>query len=215
MSQWREPEALAAATEQSTYQFCRGGVRYRRAEAEDDASLKALLRENAMDSWVKMTLEREPRYAAGENILGVSTTVIAEEEHVPCKTIGMYSHTLMPVHMNGKAIELGYLGELRVNVHNRNKIRLLKMGYDSVKGLTEKQLYPYCFTSVARDNPKARRLLEAGLRGLPLYRPQGEYETFALSTQYSLARHSRNPLQHRRGRFVACDRAPLRRDRGR
>jgi hypothetical protein len=169
-----------------------GGVIYQIAQAEDDAKLKALLRENDMDAWVQMTLEREPSFFKGENLWGEGIAVIAKQP--PHTTVGMYSYALMPVHLNGKAVSLGYLGGLRVNPKYRHRIRILKNGYDSIKSLTSHNP-PFMFTTIVSENQAARRLLEAGLKGMPIYQPLGELESLGISTKLGKSKGLLQPAE--------------------
>jgi len=157
---------------------------FRLATIADDAEIRALLRENDMDSWVNLAFEREPSFFAGESLLGASTAVIAldkEGQHTP---IGMYTCDLLPVHINGQVSFAGYLGGLRVNQKYRGRIRILKDGFASIPHLVTNQEKMSCwFTSVAQGNSKARRILEAGLKNMPIYRLAGSIETLAFSTR--------------------------------
>ena len=148
---------------------------YTLATEQDDAVLRELLRDNAMPSWVSMTMEREPSYFAGVNRFGLDRAVIARQGVVP---VGMYSCAEHPVHLNGMATELGYLGGLRIPVSQRHRLALLREGCASMRALTRPQLW---YTSIASENLVARRLLEANLRGMPQYRPVNELVTLAFS----------------------------------
>lgn len=160
------------------------GVIFRTATLADDALLKATLRDNAMDSWVRLSFAREPSYFDGESLMGKSYAVLAYEENQPDLPVGMYSAAFLPVHLNGIAEQLGYLGGLRVNQHYRHKIRILKGGFASIPHLIPNLSHAsFWFTSVASENTPARRLLEAGLQGMPSYRPIGEMETLAMNTR--------------------------------
>jgi hypothetical protein len=160
------------------------GVVFRTAKPSDDALLKTTLRENAMDSWVRLSFAREPSYFDGESLIGKSYAVLAYEENQPDLTVGMYSAAFLPVHLNGVAEQIGYLGGLRVNQHYRHKIHILKGGFASIPHLIPQQnTVPFWFTSVASENTPARRLLESGLKGMPSYRPVGEMETLAMNTR--------------------------------
>jgi len=157
---------------------------FRLATEADDGVLRAMLRENGMptplrsgaQSHVEMTMEREPSFFAGKSIFGRDWAVIAEDKG---EVIGMYTASVMPVHLNGTPTQLGYLGGLRVNPHHRRRIRYLREGYASI-GRFAPAGVPWWFTVVAAENEGARRLLEAGVPGLPPYHPQGDYVTFAL-----------------------------------
>ena len=165
-----------------TYQF--GGVLFRKALTGDNERLKATLRDNAMDSWVRLSFEREPSYFDGVDLMGKSCTVMACDENQLNSTVGMYFCEYLPVHVNGASDNVGYLGGLRVNQQHRHKVRILKSGFSSIPHLVPVQgAAPFWFTSVASENTPARRLLEAGLKGMPIYRPLGEMETLAFNTR--------------------------------
>jgi hypothetical protein len=144
---------------------------FRVATAADDAVVRALLRETAMPSWADMAIEREPSFF-GPN----DWAVIAEDDG---DVIGIYTASVLPAHVDGSPSRLGYLGGLRVRVPHRRRIRFLREGYASVPALARENV-PWWFTTIGAENIVARRLLEAGVRGLPEYHFRGEYETFAL-----------------------------------
>jgi hypothetical protein len=161
-----------------------GGVILRRALPADDDHLRAILRENQMDSWVQLAVEREPSYFDGESLMGESYTVIGCDEHNLELIAGMYSCSFLPVHVNRVSEFIGYLGELRINRNYRHKVRLLKGGFVSIRFLVpERSTLPFWFTSISSDNTNARRLLEGGLKGMPIYRPSGEMETLVFNTR--------------------------------
>ncbi|HEV2722803.1 MAG TPA: hypothetical protein VG323_22450 [Thermoanaerobaculia bacterium] len=141
---------------------------FRIATPADDATVRALLRDTAMPSWADMAIEREPS--------SYDWAVIAEENG---DVIGTYIASVIPAHVDGRPQRLGYLGGLRVRPQHRRRIRHLRDGYASVPALARERV-PWWFTTIGADNDNARRLLEAGLRGLPQYHFRGEYITFAL-----------------------------------
>lgn len=148
------------------------------ANSGDDATLRALLRDNAMPSWVAMSVEREPSYFEGAGRYGRDWAVIAREGSTP---LGMYACSEQNVHLNGVPVELGYLGSLRVSQSHRHKLRILREGFASV-GKFSKALAPALwYTAIATENHRARRLLEANLPGMPRYQYTNEMVTLALS----------------------------------
>jgi hypothetical protein len=151
---------------------------FRLASEADDALIRSILRQYGMPTWVEMAVEREPSFFAGKNISGVDWAVIAEEEG---RVVGMYTAAIMPVYVNGRPEQLGYLGGLRVTPDHRHRIRYLRDGYASIGPLAPATgSLPWWFTVVAAENHAARRLLEAGVPGLPRYQFQGEHSTFGL-----------------------------------
>jgi signal transduction histidine kinase len=151
---------------------------FRVATEADDALLRSILRDNGMPTWVEMAIQREPSFFSATDLFGRDWAVIAEEGG---DVIGMYTAAVVPVHVDGQPERIGYLGGLRVRPAYRRRIRHLREGYDSIRPLAPSAgTRPGWFTVVAAENENARRLLEAGVRGLPAYHPQGDYVTFAL-----------------------------------
>ena len=167
----------------ATAQVSYGDVVYRLADRSSDELLRSLLRENDMQSWVSLSFQREPDYFLGEGLMGDSYSVLVHHQHRPDKAMGMYSFSYLPVKLDGQGEILGYLGSLRVGEAYRNNLRYLKQGYDSIRKLVPDQgSRKSWFTSIAIGNRQARRLLEAGLKGLPKYTPLGTLLTIAIST---------------------------------
>lgn len=160
-----------------------GEIVYRRADLADDSALKQILRETSMDAWVRLSQEHEPSYFASTELFGQRQAIIATKQDVTGALVGMCSSVDMPVHVNGHAAMAGYLGELRVMPAFRNKLRIVQSGFTSVQHINDpQQQLRYWFTSIAKENQAARRLLEAKLKGMPIYQLQGEMVTYALST---------------------------------
>lgn len=178
---------LAMQSARRPERFDAGGVTYRKAGPDDDSVIRALLRSNDMESWVRMSIEREPSYFDGESLLGDSTTVIACKLDMSQQVVGMYSMAIQQTHVNGAATETAYLGALRVNPEFRHRLRILKNGFDSARALSGIDALPV-FTSLASENVVARRLLEANLRGMPCYTHVGDLDSMGFATRQGRAR---------------------------
>jgi hypothetical protein len=153
---------------------------FRLATDADDALIRSILRDNGVPTWVEMTVEHEPSFFASKNMFGREWAVLAEESS---DVVGMYTAAILPVHVNGRPEQLGYLGGLRVGAKHRRRIRHLREGYASIRPLAPVAgTLPWWFTVVAAENTAAKRLLESGVPGLPAYYLQGEYATFGLPT---------------------------------
>jgi hypothetical protein len=160
---------------------------FRLATEDDDALIRSLLRENPMPAWVDMAIEREPSFFAGKDVFGDDWAVIAEDNG---DVVGMYTASVLPVHVDSRPERLGYLGGLRVNPGYRRRIRYLRDGYASIRTLAPVTAsLPWWFTVVASENTTARRLLESGVAGLPAYHFQGDYITFAVATSQGKRRN--------------------------
>ncbi|MDD2830363.1 MAG: hypothetical protein PHW18_12380 [Sulfuricurvum sp.] len=155
---------------------------YRLATPKDDTTLKRLLHENPMKSWVNISTEREPSYFDGASLMGETYALIAHDAIVEENIIGMYSCSYLPVHIDGNPEMIGYFGGLRVVSEFRHKIHYIKHGFEALKKIVPlRGSVPFYFTSIASENTIARRLLEANMSGMPCYSPVGEMTTMIFS----------------------------------
>lgn len=139
------------------------GIEYGFATPADDAGLRALLRETPMGGTIRLTLEREPSFF--ESVFREGTrhyTICAREEG---RIVAMASRTVWPT-------GVGYLHQLRIAPSHRHLTRaFLRIGFQMLRDTCLADETPYDVTTIVSDNRVARRLLEAGLPGLPTYRP--------------------------------------------
>lgn len=156
------------------------GLLYTPADTGDDADLRALLREQPMDGWVSLTLEREPDYFSAAALEGdIHQSVIVREARSG-EAVGMYSRSVDDAFLNGRSGRLGYLGQLRVVPRYRRRIRHLRDGFAALRQLFHDPVEtPFYLTSIVEDNRAARRVLAANLPGLPTYRAHSAFLTLA------------------------------------
>lgn len=168
-------------------------MRFKLATRDDDAALRHILRMEALPGLISLATTREPNYFAAGDQLGREQAVIAYEgpqagEHAAAaldsKAVGMCYWREHSVHVNGRSRTAHYLGGLRVLPSHQRRLSILKGGFAAVRqhGPQAPALW---YTSIAVENANARRLLEAGLKGLPRYLPLGRVVTLAIPT----ARH--------------------------
>jgi len=154
---------------------------FRIATRADEGVIKALLHEHPMDSWVSISMEREPSYFQGASLMGETYTLISEERD---EVVGMYACSYLSVHINKKMATIGYLGAMRVREPFRHKIRYLKEGFDAIATMIPQQAsVPFYLTSIATENLSARRLLESNQKGMPTYMPRGEMSSLVFSVR--------------------------------
>ncbi|AWH87837.1 N-acetyltransferase [Limnobaculum parvum] len=153
-------------------------MHFHTASPSHNASLLQLLEENAMQGAIDMVMTRRPDYFSNLHYFGKEYPVLAEERD---RIVGMCQLTKHKGFINGQPQQLGYLNSLRISHGYRNRIRVLKSGFDYLK----QHLSPpqYCYTSIASDNTTARKLLEKENSGLPRYHFLGELNTLAISTR--------------------------------
>lgn len=156
-------------------------IDYRVASPADEQRLAAMLRDAPMDGWVRMQLLREPSYFAADALYGKAVTILAQSGE---ETAGMCRLQFLPVWVNGKSVEAGYLAGLRVAARFRHRLSLLRKGFTTLRAACyPEEAQPICFTSIASDNIQALRLLEANLARMPVYSPLAPIQTLAISTR--------------------------------
>lgn len=163
----------------------RGAHAFEVAGAGDDAELRALLRDNPIGGWLRLSLEREPDVFATAGLYDRHAIVIAREARSG-RAVGLCEYAVRRMYVDGAVHCVPYLGALRVDARDRHRIALLRQGFETVRTrLRHAADYPAALTSISAGNTVARRVLCAGLAGLPRYLPAGDLTTLALATRGS------------------------------
>jgi hypothetical protein len=156
-----------------------GGIVVEPAVPEDDPGLRRLLRDNPMDGEIRVSFEREPSAFLAAAVKGEPNhTVVAR--HPRQGIVGMGSRSVWNVFVDGEPRRLGYLSQLRVDRAFRGRKRLLVEGYALLRESRRADELSFDLVSVVADNEVARRLLGAGLPGLPAHREIEEIATLIL-----------------------------------
>ena len=150
-------------------------VRFLIADRSHDAGIRRLLRETPMGGRdMSVSLQCEPSYFDAVAAEGDHHAIIAiDAGEVVC--VGGVS--IRERYYNGRLARVGYLGHLRLAASHAGRTDVLRRGYAVLRDLRVSLRPDACFTCIAADNVRARRLLERGIRGLPRYRPAGELAT--------------------------------------
>jgi hypothetical protein len=149
------------------------------ASTDDDADVRALLRRMVMPGAVSVAFTREPDYFAGEGLAGAHDRTIVHRHEGRLEGVARLSTNTL--HRSGRAARLGYLGELRIAPDASHGAQILRDGYACLHEYVQEEALDACFTSIATDNRRARRVLEHGRRfGLPAYRPLADLVTVLL-----------------------------------
>lgn len=145
----------------------------------DDAALLALMRETPMAGSVSLAFAREPSFFHAARVEGRTTTIAAREPSG--RAVAVFSRSVRSCWVAGEPRQLAYLSALRIAPEYRARRGLLRIGFSLVRELHEADpdVLPYAITTVVSDNAPAKRLLEAGLPGLPHYLPRDELVTLA------------------------------------
>jgi hypothetical protein len=161
-------------------------TRFAVAMESDDAAIRGLLRNNPMRGAIDLTFEREPHYFRGVNLAGgVDQTIVAFRDS---QLVCMGRCSRRECWVDGKARQAGYLAELRLDQSVRSQSRIVRDGYQFFHDLECDEPADVYFTSIAADNERARRFLEAGTRGMPRYRFLAELDTLLIAVPRRAAR---------------------------
>lgn len=148
-------------------------MRFELARASDEPALRRLLRETPMGRDIRLTLEREPCVEFANDIEGDATEVLVARAAGSELPVGMAARTVLTSFVNGAPTRVGYLGQLRIRREYRRP-RVLQRGYAALRSLLADSGVSLNVTTIVSDNISARRVLEAGLPGLPTYRYLGD-----------------------------------------
>lgn len=142
------------------------------------------MHETPMDGSVQLAFARDPSFFHAAAVEGDTQTVLAREPDG--RVVALFSRSVRPCWVSGAVRPLSYLSALRIAPEYRARRTLLQTGFRWVRQLRDESLQdlalPYAITTIISDNAPARRLLEANLPGLPLYRPRQEMITLAAPT---------------------------------
>jgi hypothetical protein len=145
------------------------------ATPDDDAEIRGLLGRVPMDGAVRMGFTREPSYFAYPDPAGTDERTLLARLNGRLVCLGSLSER--EVWFDGKITRVGYLAGLRMEADVRGAPRILREGYRRFAGHARESAAEIWFTSIASDNPRARRVLESHRLGLPWYSRIGELET--------------------------------------
>ena len=160
------------------------------ATQADEAAIRRLLRENPMPGAVSLTFEREPHYFRGADVAFAQDQSIVAWSEGRLVCMGRCSRRTCWV--DGRAARVAYLAELRLDAAARGQFALVRDGYRYFHDLRPDGDAELCFTSIGSDNERARRLLERGARGMPIY----SYLSDLVTLLIAVPRSPRKPNFH-------------------
>lgn len=152
-------------------------IRFEVAGPAHDPGLRQVLRENPMEGRVTLTLEREPHFFWGAALEGEVHSTMAVVEPAG-SVVGMFSRSERPMWVGGVRRRMGYLSQLRLAPGYRGRLGLLRAGFERCRELHRSGNVPCYLTSIFEGNEPARRVLTAGLEGLPTYRECGRIGSY-------------------------------------
>ncbi len=156
-----------------------GPYSFARATRADTDEINRLLAENPMEGRIQVSLEHAPDpFAADFGLSDNHVAILAR--HRDGAAVGYCERTTWDAFVNGAPAKLAYLGALRVAGAHRGRIRVLRGGFAALRGAEHPGEAGFALTSIAEDNAPARRVLTAGIDGLPRYTELGRFTTLFL-----------------------------------
>jgi hypothetical protein len=156
----------------------------RLATSADDASLRNLLRENALPGSISLSYEREPDYFKAAGVDGTLSQTIININDETGECLGMGTRIIRPMYLNGEVQDVGYMSHLRVNLRRQWGLSLAREMVSSFRKFHELHAdgrVPFYLMSVIAGNSPASRLLTAELPGMPFARQYARMFTYAVS----------------------------------
>jgi len=155
----------------------------RLATPADDPDLRRILRETPFDGNISLSFEREPDYFCAADIEGPfhQTMVVCETDSG--KIMGMGDRSIRPLWVNGQPTQVGYFSGFRARDEYRRGLalaRFTQQGFRYYHQLHTDGRAPFYIISIVADNQPARRLLTAGLKGLPRLQEYTHMTTYAI-----------------------------------
>lgn len=161
-------------------------IAFERAGPAQEHEVRAILREVALGGEWSIALAREPDGFGGPHLPGERQDMIIAREPANGAAVGLCERVVRPSFVGGRVVDLPYLGALRIVPSHRHRIAILRGGFEALREHCEQPGdFPAALTSITTDNGPARRVLTAGLRGLPHYAPLCDFSTFALRPRRS------------------------------
>ena len=142
------------------------------ASDADDRELRDLLRRSSVSGSIQVKFEREPSFFDSCRIRGEFFQIGVGRDRRTGRIIGLGTRSVGPVFVNGRATNVGYLADLRLEAEYRGGTLIVR-GYRFLRQLHadgRAQLYT---TIVFASNHQALGTVASGRAGLPRYHDMG------------------------------------------
>lgn len=140
------------------------------AAPADDAALRDLAARNPVPGPVALRYERSPSYFAGCGVMGDPSQALVIRHRPTGRIAAMACRSVRAVFVNGERLEVGYLGQLRVDRPFRART-IVARGFRLIKALDAQRRLPGYITTIIEGNQQALGILVDKPRpGMPRYR---------------------------------------------
>jgi len=150
------------------------------ASEADDPEVRRMLRETSFPGSVSLSFAREPDSLVAAQVEGDVHDCILARERATGRLAAIASRSSRERFVNGTPTRVGYFGQLRVAAGLGGRRDLLSQGFEFCRSLHQRDTAAMYLASVVAGNTAARRLLERGLPGWPVFRPVDDLVTLAV-----------------------------------
>jgi hypothetical protein len=150
------------------------------ATPENEHLFRKMLRDNPVGGDILVSMEREPDALHAAGITGDRHDLLMGVRDDDGDVVVIGGRYELDLFINGEPQKTGYLGELRSAGGFGFRRKYLLMCYREMRRCHESGDVPYYLTTIIADNAPARRLLEANLKGMPVYEPRGNIVTLTI-----------------------------------
>ncbi|MFH0753141.1 MAG: hypothetical protein V2A70_01080 [Candidatus Omnitrophota bacterium] len=154
------------------------------AQPKDDEAIGRFFSQVPMDGAVRLSFERRPSFLEAAQYGHHFSQVVVGKDHSTGEILGMASRAVRARFVNGEAVDIGYLGSLRLHESRRGNIFLAR-GYQFLQQLHADGKVKAYISTVMEDNHQALAILTSRRAGLPTYQDLGCFLTCVLGTHSS------------------------------
>ena len=182
-----EPGVVAAGPTASApaLPFCHsvGRVEFSLALKKNDAEIRGFIAGQSMGGSARIEMRTEPSFHAAVALLGDDPHILLARDRSSCRVVGLGVRTSRQLLLNGRAQNRwpSFIPS-RGAPEFRGRRDFLRAGYGMLRELQNTHPVDFSLTAILSENHAARRLLEARLPGLPIYKSVTDVLTFTIPT---------------------------------
>lgn len=150
------------------------------ANHKDNEPLLKIIERDVMGKAICLKFSRRPDFFSGIKATSYDHQVLIIRDKVSDSIVGCASRSLRKLFVNGTEKQVGYLSDLRLDPHYRNRLLLAK-GYGYLRKLHNDGQAVFYLSTIVEDNHLAKRILTSQKAGLPIYEDLGPYSTYVFS----------------------------------
>lgn len=149
----------------------------RAARAEDDLSIRKIIRVPLTTRGVLLSFQREPSYFRASLVIYKNNDHSVVEDSQSKEIVACFSNGSRPCYVNGVLKEMRYSCDLRINPAYRGNV----LNFLATR-MRETMAEPnFSQNIIYHDNHIAKAAIQTGKFGMPDYYPEGDVETLTLT----------------------------------